>query len=302
MKNASMTFIILLILLLMSSMHCTGKEVPEFSGESAFNYLEKQCDFGARVPGTEAHAQCRDYLYAELNKYADRVVKQNFRFPLRAGGQPVTMTNIIANFNSENQQRILLLAHWDTRPWADQDPDSRNWDKPVLGANDGASGVAVLLEIARLIHQNPPEYGVDILFVDGEDYGEYGDNDSWAIGSREFARRKNPSYKPMYGILLDLIGDSDQQIYIEANSYRYARGIVDKVWNKAQELGIYEFIPEVKFDVMDDHVRLLEVGIPCINIIDFEYEYWHTVEDTPDKCSPRSLSNVGRVVMDILYE
>ncbi|MBN1155963.1 M28 family peptidase, partial [candidate division KSB1 bacterium] len=236
------------------------------------------------------------------NKYADRVVRQPFSLPLRQGESQVAMTNFIANFNSDAQQRILLMAHWDTRPWADQDPDPANWSKPVLGANDGASGVAVLLEIARIMSITKPSYGVDILLVDGEDYGEYGDNESWAIGSREFARRKNPSYQPMYGILLDLIGDRDQQIYIESHSYRYARGIVDKVWNKAQELGIYEFIPEVRYEVMDDHVRLLEAGIPCIDIIDFDYPYWHTIQDTPDKCSAQSLENVGRVVLELLYE
>jgi len=294
--------IIILILIMITNINCSGKEIPRFDSEVAFKYLEKQCDFGARVPGSEAHLRCGDYLYSELNKYADRVIKQQFSYPLRPGDNPVTMTNFIANFKSDAQQRILLMAHWDTRPWADQDPDPANWTKPVLGANDGASGVAVLLEIARIMNMNPPSYGVDILLVDGEDYGEYGDNDSWAIGSREFARRKNPSYKPMYGILLDLIGDRDQEIYIEVNSHRFARGIVDKVWNKAQDLGIYEFIPEVKFEVMDDHVRLLEAGIPCIDIIDFEYPYWHTTEDTPDKCSPQSLENVGRVVLAILYE
>lgn len=294
--------IIILILILITNINCSGKEIPRFNGEVAYNYLKKQCEFGARVPGSEAHKRCGDYLYAELNKYADRVVRQPFSLPLRQGESQVAMTNFIANFNSDAQQRILLMAHWDTRPWADQDPDPANWSKPVLGANDGASGVAVLLEIARIMSITKPSYGVDILLVDGEDYGEYGDNESWAIGSREFARRKNPSYQPMYGILLDLIGDRDQQIYIESHSYRYARGIVDKVWNKAQELGIYEFIPEVRYEVMDDHVRLLEAGIPCIDIIDFDYPYWHTIQDTPDKCSAQSLENVGRVVLELLYE
>jgi glutaminyl-peptide cyclotransferase len=242
------------------------------------------------------------FLTSELTKYADRVNQQHFRLPLGKGQNPVTMTNIIANFQLNNPSRILLCAHWDTRPWADQDPLTANRMKPVMGANDGASGVAVLLEIARLIKLNPPPYGIDIVLFDGEDSGTYGDNDSWAVGSKEFAKRKPHDYNPMYGILLDLIGDKDQQIYIEANSNRYAPHIVNKIWHKADELGITTFIPDIGYEVMDDHIRLLEAGILCVDLIDFDYPYWHTTEDTPDKCSPESLENVGRVILSIIYE
>lgn len=281
--------------------NCKSQSLPQFDAQKAFSYLQQQCDFGPRNPGSAGHQACLEFLTAELKKYAERVTHQTFRYPLRPGENVVAMTNIIANFQSNNTRRILLLAHWDTRPWADQDPNPENHHKPVLGANDGASGVAVLLEIARLIHLQPPPYGIDIVLVDGEDYGSYGNNDSWAIGSREFARHKNPNYNPQFGILLDLIGDKDQQIYIEQNSYRYAPEIVDKIWKKAEQLGIVEFIPEPRHDIMDDHIRLLEVGIPCVDIIDYDYAYWHTIEDTPDKCSPQSLANVGRVVLAVIY-
>ena len=282
--------------------NCLAQPSNNFDGSNAYKYLKEQCKFGARDPGSMGHKKCLNYLTVELNKYADRVTQQSFSYPLRRGRKPVKMANIIANFEIDNRNRILLCAHWDTRPWADQDEDSAMHNKPVIGANDGASGVAVLLEIARLIHKNPPPYGIDIVLFDGEDYGSYGDNNSWAIGSRVFAQRKSGSYNPIFGILIDLIGDKNQEIYIEQNSMRFAPDIVNRVWKTAAELGIYEFIPEPRFEVMDDHVRLLEVGIKCINIIDFDYKYWHTIEDTPDKCSPQSLSNVGRVLMSVIYQ
>jgi len=235
-------------------------------------------------------------------KYADTVQHQNFRHALRPGGNPVTMTNIIASFQASRPNRILLCAHWDTRPWADQDPDPKNRTKPVLGANDGASGVAVLLEIARILKEAPPFPGIDIVFFDGEDFGDYGNNDSWAIGSREYAQHFKHVHLPQYGILLDLVGEKNHQFYIEKNSYSFAPELVTTIWNKAEQLGIPEFIPEIGLEVMDDHIRLFEAGIPCADIIDLDYPYWHTTEDTPDKCSVQSLDNVGRVVIATIYE
>jgi len=293
-------FSFFLLLLLLSS--CHSQVIPEFNAENAFKHLEKQCEFGARVPGTAAHLKCRDYLVATLQSYADRVLQQPFKAIVESDKRSVSCYNIIANFQSSKTQRILLCAHWDTRPWADRDPDPANHNKPVPGANDGASGVAVLLEIARIIKITPPQYGVDIVFFDAEDFGSYGQNDTWALGSKQFANQVIKNYQPALGILLDLIGDADQQIYIEQNSHRYARKIVDRVWNVAEQMGIAEFIPDVRFDVYDDHLNLLEIGIPTIDIIDFDYQYWHTVADTPDKCSPKSLENVGKVVLGVLYD
>ncbi|MDW7679345.1 MAG: M28 family peptidase [bacterium] len=294
-------FLIWIVLVLPISTACKNSKMPEFDKQHAFSQLIKQCEFGARVPGTTAHRNCLEYLTSKLRSYGAQVTTQPFQITIRGETTPVTCYNIIANFHPNNSRRILLCAHWDTRPWADQDPDPANHSKPVLGANDGASGVAVLLEIARLIQLSPPKFGVDIVFFDAEDLGSYGDNETWALGSKQFAKNLSRRYRPEFAILLDLIGDSDQQLYIEKNSYQYAKDIVDMVWNTAQRLGIHEFIPEVKHDVYDDHINLLEIGIQCINIIDFDYKYWHTIEDTPDKCSPQSLDNVGRVLVDILY-
>jgi glutaminyl-peptide cyclotransferase len=298
--NIKFIFSFFLFLPVLSS--CQNQVIPEFNEKNAFQYLEKQCEFGARVPGTEAHSKCRDYLVATLQKYADRVMQQPFQAIMEQDKRSVTCYNIIANFNSSKTNRILLCAHWDSRPWADRDPDPANQKKPVPGADDGASGVAVLLEIARIINITQPKYGVDIVFFDAEDFGTYGQNDTWALGSKQFAQNAMRNYHPEFAILLDMIGDADQQIYIEQNSYQYARKIVDRVWKIADQMGIHEFIPEVKFDVYDDHLNLLEIGIPAIDIIDFEYQYWHTVEDTPDKCSPKSLDNVGRVLLGVLYD
>lgn len=280
---------------------CQGQAVPEFNENNAFRHLETQCEFGPRVPGTEPHEQCRDYLVETLKKYTPHVSQQAFREVLEPGRSAVCY-NIIANFHPSRARRILLCAHWDTRPWADRDPDPANHRKPVLGASDGASGVAILLEIARIIDIVEPNFGVDIVFFDAEDFGAYGNNDSWARGSKYFVQTVVNDYHPEMGILLDLVGDANQQIYIERNSYKYARHIVDHVWNIAEEMGIVTFIPELRYDVYDDHLNLLEIGIPCINIIDFDYQYWHTIEDTPDKCSPQSLGNVGRVVLGVLYK
>lgn len=299
MKMSIQIGLVLFALLTLSA--CQGQVIPEFDDQNAFHHLEKQCEFGPRVPGTESHLQCRDYLVETLKKYTPHVSEQAFRETIEPGNSAVCY-NIIANFHPSETRRILLCAHWDTRPWADRDPDPANHKKPVLGASDGASGVAILLEIARIINIVQPNYGVDIVFFDAEDFGTYGNNNSWALGSKRFAQSLVKNYHPEIGILLDLVGDADQQLYMEQNSYKYARHIVNHVWNIADEMGIETFIPEVMYDVYDDHLNLLEAGIPCIDIIDFDYEYWHTVEDTPDKCSPQSLGNVGKVVLGVLYK
>jgi hypothetical protein len=275
--------------------------VPAFDKTRAFDLLVRQCDFGPRVPDTATHEKCRAFLVTELQKYAERVVEQTFSHHLDGLQKTVKLTNIIASFNATAGQRILLCAHWDSRPWADQDPDPNHHTQPVLGANDGASGVAVLLEVARVFKGTPPPIGVDLILFDGEDAGTPGQSDTYLAGSRYFAHNKDVRYNPTMAILLDMVGDADLQLYQESHSMRYASGVVDRVWNLAQQLGIQEFISAVQHEVVDDHVALLEVGIPAIDIIDFDYPYWHTIADTPDKCSAESLEKVGRVVLALIY-
>lgn len=276
-------------------------QTPIFDGEKAFDELVKQCEFGPRVPGSQGHVQCQAYLTATLKSLADEVVTQPFMFRYGAPAKTVTATNIYAKFQPKNPNRILVCAHWDTRPWADRDPNPANHNKPVLGANDGASGVAVLLELAKLLHEEPPAVGVDMVLLDAEDAGQYQDNDSWAVGSRQFVRHFGAMLYPKYGILLDMIGDADLTVYQEAFSVQYARPVVDKVWDAAQKLGIDSFVPQVKFSVFDDHIAFLSAGIPCIDLIDFDYPAWHTINDTPEQCSPVSLEKVGRLLTHLIY-
>ncbi len=275
--------------------------VPAFDGGRAYALLQQQCAFGPRVPGSAAHQQTAAFLIAELQKYADNVVTQSFEHTVPRLGQTVTLTNIIAGFRFEAGRRVLLCAHWDSRPWADEDPDSSRRREPVMGANDGASGVAVLLEIARVLRENPPPVGVDIVLFDGEDFGTPGEARSYAIGAQHFARTKQARYNPIFGILLDMVGDRELEIFQEGNSVQFARAVVDHVWNLASRLGIREFVPRLRHEVFDDHVPLLEAGMPVIDIIDFDYPYWHTVADTPDKCSAASLEKIGRVVLAAVY-
>lgn len=275
--------------------------VPAFDGQAAYELLVKQCDFGPRVPDTPAHDSCRVFLIAELQKYADRVAEQQFEEHLAMLGKTVKLTNIIASFDMAATQRILLCAHWDSRPRADQDPDTSKHKEPVPGANDGASGVAILLEVAKALKRTPPPVGVDIIFFDGEDAGLSGQSETYLAGSRYFAQTKDVRFNPMMGILLDMVGDADLQIYKEENSVNYAGGVVDRVWSLAGRIGVAEFMPTVKHAVTDDHLPLLNTGIPVIDIIDFDYDHWHTASDTPDKCSAQSLEKVGRVVLAAVY-
>jgi glutaminyl-peptide cyclotransferase len=272
-------------------------ERPAFDAQRAFADLQKQVSFGPRVPGTKGHLQCRDWLMAELEKYADRVELQTFT--RMVNGKSLRMYNIFAIFNENANKRIMLCAHWDTRPTADEELDPANRKKPILGANDGASGVAVLLELARQFKVKRPQVGIIIALWDGEDYGP--DINNMLMGSRYFAKNMG-KLRPTYGILLDMVGDKDLQIYKEANSVYAAPELVERVWRKAGELGYRKYFPDsVKYTIIDDHVPLIEAGVPFIDLIDFDYPYWHTLQDTVDKCSPDSLRIVGEVVAAVVY-
>jgi len=301
-KAHRFVFILFLQLFVIASLRCSAKDLPAFDGENAYKYLLKQCDFGPRNPGSQGYVKCRDYLIRTLGLFADQVSTQSFMLSFEPPPTTVSATNIIARFQPEKEERILLCAHWDTRPWADQDPDPKNHNKPILGANDGASGVAVLLQIATILHKQKPPVGVDIVLFDGEDVGHSGSERSYARGSAAFASELGGSFRPKFGILLDMIGDADLKIYQEAYSAQYAPSVVKKVWDKAALLAIDEFVPQVMYAVFDDHIPLLEVGIPCIDLIDFDYPYWHTLEDTPDKCSAESLEKIGRLLVALIYE
>jgi glutaminyl-peptide cyclotransferase len=274
-----------------------------FDAKRAFRDLVHQCDFGPRVPGTKAHEKCAAWLAAELSKCADSVSRQVFA--VEVGGKSLHLTNIIATSpstplragNPKGQHRVLLCAHWDTRPMADRDPNPKNRGRPIAGANDGASGVAVLLEVARALKARPPKDQVTIVLFDGEDYGS-ADNDM-LLGSRYFAAHYQGS-PPDWAALLDMIGDKDLRIPPEAYSELHAPQVVDLLWSAAERAGCRAFVRDRGPAILDDHVPLVQRGIPCIDVIDFDYPHWHTVADTPDKCSAESLGQVGRAVLAVL--
>ena len=287
---------------------CSATDHPKFSGTRAFDLLKRQCDFGPRPPNSAAHEKCGDLIRTTLRPLADKVSEQ--RFQERADGESLRLRNIIGLFNPGAAEWVLLCAHWDTRPMADEEVDAGKARKPILGANDAASGVAVLLELARVFHAQKPKVGVMMVFLDGEDYGAADKPDLMLLGSKYLARNwksmKRPDGKPInlrYGVLLDMIGDRDLRIPRERYSDGAAPKVVDKVWKAAADLGHSDvFENRSGYMVGDDHTPLLAVGIDCIDVIDFDYAYWHTLEDTVDKCSPKSLQIVGDVIAKVVYD
>ena len=280
-------------------------QVPVFSGARAFEYLTRQTSFGPRNPGSSGHKGCLDYLVTEFTKNSDSVRLQEFTHD-GYEGEVLRLTNIIASINPSSNARLLFCAHWDTRPRAEHDENKSRRNEPMLGANDGASGVAVLLEMANLMKATHPAVGVDLVLVDGEDYGREGDYSNYLLGARYFAGNKAPDYAPRFGILLDMIGDKFLEIPRERHSVQYAPDIVDLVWNKAKELGYPQFIDEPGEEILDDHIPLNEAGIKTIDLIDFDYpdqtnRYWHSHQDTPEHCSAESLEAVGTVLTHIIY-
>ena len=296
--------------------------VPSFNADSAYQFVAKQTYFGPRVPETQAHADCSKWLTSKLNEFADTVIVQEFRTRL-FNGKGIDGQNIVASFNPEAKKRIVLAAHWDSRPYADHDPEAANLHKPIDGANDGASGVGVLLECARLFKQQPlnSKLGVDIAFFDLEDYGPhqeqaeqfYDENvNHWALGSQYWAKHPHVyGYKAYYGILLDMVGGSNPSFPKEYYSLGYASWLVNKVWRKAFDLGYRTcFSNELGTMISDDHIPMNLAGIPTIDIIDLQPnsingcfpDEWHTVNDNLEHIDKTTLGMVGNVLLHVIYE
>ena len=280
------------------------RPVREFNGTAAFGYLQKQVEFGPRIPGTPAHEQTGDWILAQLRATADTVVVQEIahRTPT---GQTLPMRNFLARFRPQAAERILFLAHWDTRPNADQSANLGAQRMPVPGANDGASGVAVLLGVADILKVKPPTVGVDLLFVDGEDFGNFADSTQVLIGSRWFAAHQPVGYPPLFAVLFDMIGDKNLMLPYEQNSQAYAPEVVDRVWRVADAQGYGNiFVRQAGPSLVDDHVALQRAGIHAIDVVDFDYGpnngYWHTTDDTVDKVSASSLQVVGDVAIALV--
>ncbi|MCB2219749.1 MAG: M28 family peptidase [Bacteroidetes bacterium] len=293
-------------------------KIPDFNKDSAYHFVQMQVDFGPRVPGTKAHTDCAKYLSGTLNRMADTVFVQTFQ--ARAyDGTVLNGKNIIGSFQPEKADRIFLCAHWDSRPFADHDPDIKNHNTPIDGANDGASGVGVLLEIARQISLSKPKVGVDIIFFDLEDYGppqdsqQKGEGDWWALGSQYWSRNTHiPGYFAKYGILLDMVGAENATFLMEGFSLYYAPGLVKKVWNTAHQIGYSSrFLFEQGGYIEDDHKYVNEIlKIPTINIIHLDhqsvngsfFDHWHTVRDNMETISQETLKIVGQTVLTVVFE
>lgn len=280
-------------------------DIP-FDGQRAYAHLKALCALGPRPSGSEGMRRQQAYLQAHFEQLGGRVQFQRFtaRHPL--SGQPVEMANLIVEWHPDRKERILLCTHYDTRPLPDQDPVDPQGI--FLGANDGASGTALLCELGQAMPALQGRYGVDFVFFDGEELVYDGARDPYFLGSQHFAREyvaQPPAHRYVWGVLLDMVGDAQLQIYREVNSLRTPaqRELVRQIWQVAQELGVREFIPATRHEVRDDHLPLNEIArIPTIDIIDFDYptlrgpSYWHTTQDVPEKCSPLSLAKVGWVL------
>jgi Zn-dependent M28 family amino/carboxypeptidase len=292
--------LLLLALLLLPACRDTAPRAREFNGSSAFHYIESQVAFGPRIPGTEAHRRAAAWLDSLLRQRADTVIAQQWTH-VTAAGDSLPLTNLIARYRPGAAKRILLLAHWDSRPTADS-PTSTDSTKPVPGANDGGSGVATLLGVADALKKAPPGIGVDLLFVDGEDYGDFTKTPKDVlIGSRYYASHPVPGPQPLYAVLFDLVADKDLQIFEEGNSLVGAPEVVELVWNTAKDLGYAgTFVATPKHTLIDDHLELQKAGIRAIDVVDFDYPSWHTKDDTIDKVSPASLQIVGDVAVALV--
>ncbi|MGC8959491.1 MAG: M28 family peptidase [Chloroflexia bacterium] len=268
---------------------CAPAGPAHFSGELAYRHVQAQMERGPRIPGTEGWQQVGDDIVAELRRQGWEVQEQRFSY---AG---VTVRNIVGIRG--RGPAVFFGAHYDTRRYANRDPDPARRNDPVPGANDGASGVAVLLELARVLGKEDLEVEVHLVFFDAEDQGEIA-GWPWSVGAAYLARNLSPEEFPRYVVVVDMVGDADQQLYWEAASDPALR---QEIWTLAAELGYRAFFtPTVRYSIIDDHRPFLQRGIPAVDLIDFDYPYWHTVADTADKVSPESLERVGRVLEEMV--
>ena len=287
--------------------------VPAFCADSAYRYTAEQLAFGNRIPGTKAWEQCAAYLTAKMGRWCDTVIVQDFKTTLWDGSQ-VPGRNIIASMRPDAQRRVLLAAHWDSRRWADHDPDDANHKAPVPGANDGASGVAALMEMARVMSAMPPSVGVDFLFFDVEDQGvpewsEAYDEHSWCKGAQYWAQNRHvPYYTAVYGVLFDMVGCPEPRFTKEQVSRYYAPGLTDKLWAAAAVLGYGGiFVNQATDPILDDHLYVNQMaGIPMVDIVQNSpetsfFRHWHTTTDDLESVNRESLRIVAEVTMKTLY-
>jgi len=274
------------------------KAVP-FDGKRAMTYLEAICAIGPRMSGTDGMKSQQDLIRNHFTKLDYKVEEQKFAGKQVSRPVPINMTNLVISFFPEKKNRVLISSHYDTRPLADQEPNKNNWKKPFVSANDGGSGVAFLMELANHMKGLKTNVGVDFVFFDGEEYIFDKERDRYFLGSEAFARnylnnKGDKTYSA--GVLLDMIGGKDAQFPLEVNSYRGARAVCIDLWTIAKELNVKNFQQHMGQEVLDDHLALIEAGIPTVDIIDFDYPHWHKLTDTPANCSGDSLEQVSKVL------
>lgn len=286
---------------------------PTFNADSAYSYVAAQLQFGFRSPGSKGHEQCAQYLVHQMSRWCDTVIVQEFSTTLW-NGDTYKGKNIIASFNPEKENRVLLAAHWDSRLWADHDPDEANHKKPIMGANDGASGVGTLMEMARVMSAQRPNVGIDIVFFDMEDQGipewagRYEDN-TWCLGSQYWAKYPhNPFYHANYGILFDMVGSQQPRFTKEEVSRNFAAGVTNKLWNAAAALGKEGVFVNINTDaILDDHLYVNQIlRIPMVDIVQNSadcsfFTYWHTIGDNLDVINKESMKTVADVTMKTIY-
>ena len=290
---------------------------PDFNADSAYAYVEKQSLFGPRVPNTKAHVDCGDYMVSQFKRFGATVTEQKADLT-RFDKVVLKSRNIIASYNPDKNDRILILTHWDSRPFADNDPNPENYNKPVDGIDDGASGVGLMIELARMMAVKNPAIGVDLLCVDAEDVGApqfykgESSEDDWCLGSQYWANNPHtPGYSARFGILLDMVGSGDAVFYKDHVSMNFASGIADRIWKKGQALGFGQYFRDGEGGyITDDHVYINKLAkIPCVDIINFDPNsrqgfpaHWHTLDDTMKNISRQTLKAVGQTVAEIIYE
>lgn len=281
---------------------CGKSQPPEFDADRAWAHLVKQCDYGPRVPGSAARDSVAFYLTRLTAGYGAEVSTQRFTVRDPYADRSIPMINVIASFYPDREERVMLAAHYDSRPWADEEKIDSLKTQPVLGANDGASGVAVLLEVGRLLGlHEPARVGVDLVFFDGEDYGKKSDLEYYLLGSKFFVSTR-PDYRPVCGILLDMVAGKASTISKEGYSRTHATELTDELFSRAGRLGLDFFQPDEASAIYDDHVPFLRAGIEVVDLFGYGYPYWHTVHDVPENCSEEKMAQVGVLLLDFLYD
>jgi hypothetical protein len=286
--------------LLLLSASCGSAQPPVFSAERALAHVDRQLSFGPRVPGTAARDSAASYIARTLESHGARVTVQPFEARDPYSNRTIRMMNVIGSFHPEAKRRLMLAAHYDSRPWADQEPDTSLHRTPIPGAVDGAASTAILLEIARLAGEKAPSVGLDLVFFDGEDYGREGDLDHYLLGSRHFAANLS-GYRPVAAILLDMIGGEGTRVREEAFSRQQSPELLDYVFARAKALGLDYFDPAPGGAIFDDHVPLLRSGIEAIDLFGYDFAAWHTLRDDRSAVDPGRVGQAGTLLRDLIY-